>query len=179
MNPAEKEPVKKGRYAFSKWQDIKFRLENTALRDIMFGSFTAITSAFFYRYTTLNGTSQSAAALIDSDMLLASAMALVFAASFRYLGHFAFVFSCPTLIQSHKDIDDLLKKAKDSLTDTEEWANVHRSQAVKWGADNYRRPILRLLIWFTEMISFGFFAAGICLLFLAVHRFLLQMLRLF
>jgi hypothetical protein len=52
------------------WHQLHARFENEALNSILFGTFTVLTSTFFYRYIMLQANNPQKAQSIDLDWLL-------------------------------------------------------------------------------------------------------------
>lgn len=159
------------------WHALKQRLENTALREILFGTFTALTSVFFYRYSMLSSSSPDKAHLINLDLLLLSSIVFLLSATFRYLGSFIYIHVCPALIQIHKDIDELLKKAKDTIVDTEEWPDLNKRQIEEWNSANYSLLFIRVIITISEAAVFLCYIIALYFFVRSLSQFLLQLIH--
>lgn len=143
------------------WEKTKVRFENSHLNNILFGSFSVVTSTFIYRYTMINSSSGKIAQSIDIDMLFLSTLLFFASSASRYIGHFCFIQFCPSLIQSNLDTDDLLKKRKTVLVDDAEWPSIYAEQISLWNETNEKHAYIRFFIGFTEVMVFCFYLAGV------------------
>jgi hypothetical protein len=87
------------------------------------------------------------------------------------------IHACPDLIQSNADLDDLLKKAKDTIIDEKEWPEVHIEQTNIWNSQNYRRRLTRISIGAIEALVFLFYLLGIGIFCRSVGQFVLQTIQ--
>lgn len=158
---------------YGSWHVLKSRFENAALNSILFGAFTALTSTFFYRYSIFQSNSAKAQ-LIIMDALLFSVMLFLLAAVLRYLAQFIFLHFCPNIVQIHRDMDDLLKKSKDTIIDESDWPDLSIRQIEVWNKQNYCLPPIRIYIALNELLVFLVFAGGVFYFARAVWPLLVQ-----
>jgi hypothetical protein len=157
------------------WHALRTRFDNPALNGILFGTFTVITSTFFYRYSMLQSSVPDKAKFINLDNLLLSSLLLFVSALLRYLGHFVFLHLCPTTIETNRDVDDLLKKAKDTMIDDQEWPILQNDKITYWNIQNYKHPIIRKMLGINEILVFLIYLLGIGFFFRCVFPFARQL----
>ena len=161
---------------YCNWQNLRFRLEHQFLNSMLISTTAAFASVAFYRYTTPSGPISQQINLIDASLILFSVY-LVFCASVsRYVGQFIFLHSCPDIVQSNKDLDELLKKARETIVDTGLWDELHADQVGMWNFQIYRRPLLRRVIGLSELLILVFYAVGLVLFLAAVYPLVRQSL---
>ena len=158
------------------WLTIKQRIENQPLNNILFGTFTVLTSTLFYRYALLQSNEKNEASLINVNQLFLCAVISFLSAALRYVGQFTFLHTCPPLIQSHTDLDGLLKIAKDTLIEENDWINVSTTEIREWNTANYSRRSLRIIIATNEVVIFVIFVVGLSYFFLSLKPLLSHLL---
>ena len=117
------------------------------------------------------------AKFIDIDGLLLSSLLFFVSALLRYLGHFVFLHLCPTTIETNRDIDDLLKKAKDTMIDDQEWPTLQTEKITYWNIQNYKNPALRTMLGINEILVFLIYVLGLGFFFRCVFPFARQLIH--
>ncbi len=158
---------------------LKTRLEHPGLNTIILGTFAALTSVIFYKHSLIAAQLPDKVALIDVDQAVLAVLLLLLAVVSRYVGYFAFIHACPSMIQSNRDIDDLLKKSKDTIVDQAEWPNQYNERIRQWDFYSYRRPAIRTVIGVSELMVLLFYCLGLVVFVKAVWRFALLAVQAF